>query len=163
MTFAECMRDNGVREFPDPDASGEVTIDANGNGSSVDPSSAAWKRAIAACKDPQPPGFTGHKRSAQEQGKALEFAQCMRDNGVPDFADPDPDGPIIDIDGSQPGLKAAGHHLTASSAIGGTTARWSQRPHLPRTRRCAVVALAHPRTSSTDGQALAPRRGSSSA
>jgi hypothetical protein len=23
MKFAECMRDNGVREFPDPDASGE--------------------------------------------------------------------------------------------------------------------------------------------
>ena len=23
VLFAECMRDNGVREFPDPDASGE--------------------------------------------------------------------------------------------------------------------------------------------
>ena len=23
VKFAECMRDNGVREFPDPDASGE--------------------------------------------------------------------------------------------------------------------------------------------
>jgi hypothetical protein len=54
VKFAECMRDNGVREFPDPDASGELTIDAIANGSSVDPSSAAFKQAISACKDPEP-------------------------------------------------------------------------------------------------------------
>ena len=59
MKFAECMRDNGVSEFPDPDASGELTIDGVVNGSSLDPSTAAWKKAIGACKDLQPPGFTG--------------------------------------------------------------------------------------------------------
>jgi hypothetical protein len=26
----------------------------------------------------------------------LEFAQCVRDNGVEDFPDPIPDGPLID-------------------------------------------------------------------
>ena len=70
MKFAECMRDNGVREFPDPDASGELTIDGVVNGSSLDPSSAAWKQAIGACKDLQPPGFTGHKRKRQGAGRA---------------------------------------------------------------------------------------------
>ena len=30
LKFAECMRDNGVKEFPDPDASGQLTIDAIG-------------------------------------------------------------------------------------------------------------------------------------
>lgn len=59
------------------------------------------------CQDLEPPGFTGHKRSAEEQRAALTFAQRMRDNGVPDFADASPDGPLIDIDGSKPGLKAA--------------------------------------------------------
>src|SRR5436309_14484895 len=63
VKFAECMRQNGVREFPDPDASGELTIDGVANGSSVDPSSAAFTRAIGSCKDLQPPGFTGHKRT----------------------------------------------------------------------------------------------------
>ena len=43
MKFAECMRDNGVREFPDPDASEGLTIDGVLNGSSLDPNSAAWK------------------------------------------------------------------------------------------------------------------------
>jgi hypothetical protein len=96
MKFAECMRDNGVSEFPDPEASGGLTVDGVVNGSSLDPSTPAWKEAIGACKDLQPPGFTGHKRSAEEQENALEFAQCMRDNGVEDFPDPAPDGPLID-------------------------------------------------------------------
>jgi hypothetical protein len=36
--FAECMRANDVRGFPDVDASGQLTVDAVANGSSVDPS-----------------------------------------------------------------------------------------------------------------------------
>jgi len=96
VKFAECMRHNGVKEFPDPDASGALTIDAIANGSSLDTNTAAFKQAISACKDLEPPGFTGHKRSAQEQKAALKFAQCVRDNGVKDFPDPTPDGPLID-------------------------------------------------------------------
>ena len=96
VKFAECMRANGVRGFPDPDASGTFTIDGIANGSSLDTSSAAFKQAIAACKDLEPPGFTGHKRSAQEQEAALKFAQCIRDNGVKDFPDPTEDSPLVD-------------------------------------------------------------------
>jgi hypothetical protein len=96
VKFAECMRANGVRAFPDPDASGALTIDGVANGSSVDPSSAAFKQANSACKDLEPPGFTGHKRSPEQQKVALKFAQCMRDNGIKDFPDPTPDGPLID-------------------------------------------------------------------
>src|SRR5262245_58714438 len=107
VKFAACMRANGAREFPDPDASGTLTIDGIANGSSLDPSSAAFKQAIAACKEQEPPGFMGHKRSAQEQEAALKFAQCIRDDGVKDFPDPAPDGPLVNVDGSKPGLKAA--------------------------------------------------------
>jgi hypothetical protein len=97
MKFAECMRDNGVSEFPDPDASGELTIDGVLNGSSLDPSTPAWKEAIRACKDLQPPGFTGdHDVSDEEQEARLEFAQCIRDNGVEDFPDPARDAPLVD-------------------------------------------------------------------
>ena len=96
VKFAKCMRDNGVSEFPDPAASGELTIDAIANGSSLDTSSAAFKQALSACKDLEPPGFMGHKRSAPQQEAALKFAQCMRDNGIRDFPDPTADGPLID-------------------------------------------------------------------
>ena len=96
VKFAECMRKNGVREFPDPDASGDLTIDRIANGSSLDTSTAAFKQAISACRDLEPPGFTGVKRSPEQQKAALKFAQCIRDNGVKDFPDPTPDGPLVD-------------------------------------------------------------------
>jgi hypothetical protein len=96
VLFAQCMRDNGVPNFPDPAASGAFTMDEIANRSSLDTSAAAFEQAISACKDLQPPGFTGHKRSQQEQEHALAFAQCIRDNGVPDFPDPTVDEPLID-------------------------------------------------------------------
>ncbi|HWK28322.1 MAG TPA: hypothetical protein VNS09_17290 [Solirubrobacter sp.] len=96
VKFSACMRQHGVTQFPDPDASGELTVDAVVNGSSLDTSSTTWKRAISACQDLQPSGFTGHRRSEQQQAYALKFAQCMRDNGVPDFPDPTRDGALID-------------------------------------------------------------------
>ena len=67
VKFAACMRDHGVSEFPDPDASEGLTIDGVLNGSSLDPNSAAWKNAIAACEDLQPPGFTGDKHVTADQ------------------------------------------------------------------------------------------------
>jgi hypothetical protein len=92
--FSECMRDNGVTEFPDPNASGDQEfVDAIQR---LDPSSAAFKKAIGACKDLQPPGLLGGKATPQEMRERLEFAQCMRDNGVEDFPDPTVDGPLID-------------------------------------------------------------------
>ena len=96
LKFATCMRTNGVREFPDPDASGTYTIDGIANRSSLDTDSAAFKRALGACQDLQPAGFVGHKRTAEEQANALKFAQCVRDNGVQDFPDPTPDAPLVD-------------------------------------------------------------------
>ena len=96
MKFAQCMRDNGVSAFPDPDASGALTIDAVANGSSGDPNSATFQQALNACRDLEPAGFMGQKRTAQQQEAALKFAQCIRDSGVKDFPDPTPDGPLID-------------------------------------------------------------------
>ena len=123
VKFAECMRNNGVSAFPDPGASGEFTIDGIVNGSSLDPSTPAFKHAIGVCRGLEPPGFTGRKRSAQEQEAALKFAQCVRENGVPDFPDPTPNGPLIDTNRipsaagrgarSMPGFQAAAHKCTA--------------------------------------------------
>ena len=96
LKFARCMRSNGVSDFPDPGASGKLTIDAVANGSSLDTSTPAFKQAISACKKLEPAGFMGSKRSSQQQSGALEFAQCIRENGVPDFPDPIPNGPLVD-------------------------------------------------------------------
>jgi len=129
VKFAECMRANGVGAFPDPDASGALTIDAVANGSSVDTSSPAFEQALSACKGLEPSGFTGHERNAQEQKGALAFARCIRDNGVPDFPDPAPDQPMIDTrripSTAQPGgmsaLHAAMERCRGAAAAAGVT------------------------------------------
>jgi hypothetical protein len=129
VKFAECMRANGVSAFPDPDATGALTIDAVANGSSLDTSSAAFEQALSACKDLEPPGFTGHERNAQEQEAALEFAQCIRDHGVKDFPDPAKDQPLIDTrripsaatEGGMSILHAAMQKCRDSAAAAGVT------------------------------------------
>jgi hypothetical protein len=132
VKFAECMRNNGVSAFPDPPASGKLTIDRIVNGSSLDPNSAAFTQAISACRDLEPPGFMGQKATPQQMDARLKFAQCMRDNGVSDFPDPTPNGPLIDTNRipslagkdprSDPALNTAMHKCrdfaTAAGVVG---------------------------------------------
>jgi hypothetical protein len=96
LRFAQCMRDHGVANFPDPDASGALTIETVANGTSIDTNSPAFQQAITACKDLEPAGFTGALRTPEQQQAALKFAQCIRDNGVKDFPDPGLQDPLID-------------------------------------------------------------------
>jgi hypothetical protein len=131
VKFAKCMRSNGVSEFPDPGASGKLTIDGVVNGSSLDPSAPAFKQAISACKDLEPAGFMGQKATPQQMNARLKFAQCMRDTGVKDFPDPTPNGPLIDTNRipslagkdprSDPGLNAAMQKCHNFAAAAGVT------------------------------------------
>ncbi|MBV9817728.1 MAG: hypothetical protein JOZ07_05190 [Solirubrobacterales bacterium] len=113
VKFAECMRKNGVSQFPDPNASGKLTIDAVANGSGLNTSTPAFTQASSECKALEPAGFTGSKRSPQQQQAALRFAQCIRANGVPDFPDPLPNSPLLDTNripsAAQPGGMSSLH------------------------------------------------------
>jgi hypothetical protein len=127
VKFAECVRRNGVSDFPDPSASGNFTIDGIVNGSSLDPNTPAFKQAISACKDLEPAGFMGSTRSPQQMQAALEFAQCIRANGVPDFPDPANGQPLVDTNRipsvAEPGgrsmLKAAMQKCRGAAAAAG--------------------------------------------
>jgi hypothetical protein len=124
VKFSECMRDHGVAAFPDPDASGQLTIDGVANGTSVNPDSAAFKKAIAACKDLQPSGFMGHKRSGSQQSAALKFAECMRKNGVKDFPDPAAGEPLVNTNripssGTEAGMTILNAAMRTCGAIWG--------------------------------------------
>ena len=96
VKFAECMREQRCQRVPGPGRVGQLTIDGVVNGSSLDPNSPAFKQAISACRDLEPAGFMGSKRSAQQMQAALKFAQCIRANGVSDFPDPANGQPLID-------------------------------------------------------------------
>lgn len=116
MTFSRCMRNNGVSNFPDPSASGQFTIDGIADNSGLNTNTPAFQQALSACKRLEPSGFMGTQRTPQQQVAALKFAQCMRDNGITNFPDPSPDGPIININGAHsiPGFQTA---LAKCSAI----------------------------------------------
>jgi hypothetical protein len=124
VKFAECMRSNGVSQFPDPGASGKLTIDAVANGSSLNPNTPAFKQAISACKDLEPAGFTGGKRSSQQQQAALKFAQCIRANGVKDFPDPANGQPLVDTNRIPSAAEPAGMSIlhAAMQKCGGAAA-----------------------------------------
>jgi hypothetical protein len=96
VKFADCMRDNGVGEFPDPNASGDFVYGIKA-GSPLDPSTAAWQNAISACKELEPPGFMPKTLTTPEIQARLKFAQCIRANGMPGFPDPAGTGPLINV------------------------------------------------------------------
>ena len=90
VKFSECMRANGVSDFPNPNALGDFPS----YGISV--SKAVWMKAVAACKALQPPGTLSAKLTPAQLSAAIKFAQCVRENGVPDFPDPVSGQPLID-------------------------------------------------------------------
>lgn len=90
IEFSQCMRANGVPSFPDPGPRGYQL----GPGSGIDLGSPAARRAMNACEKYL--NQTGHPPPvpASVRRQELEFASCMRANGVPNFPDPDASGDI---------------------------------------------------------------------
>jgi hypothetical protein len=84
--YAQCIRDNGVPDFPDPDADGQLRGPAHEKAG--DPK---FRAAQEKCRGLAPGGE--HQRSDPATVEQMrQFSQCMRDNGLPDFPDPDADG-----------------------------------------------------------------------
>ncbi len=142
VKFAECMRSNGVSKFPDPSASGQFTIDAVANGSSLDTSSPAFTQALSACKGLEPAGFKGGTRSTQQQSAALKFAQCIRANGVNDFPDPADGQPLVDTNRIPSASTSSGMSIlnAAMQKCGGLAA--AAGVHAVRRKTWALAAAA---------------------
>jgi hypothetical protein len=85
--YAQCMRDNGVPDFPDPEPNGEFR--GQGHEQQNDPKFAA---ATEKCRSLAPGGEHEKTGDPAFVDQMRAYSQCMRDNGVPDFPDPDPDG-----------------------------------------------------------------------
>jgi hypothetical protein len=87
VAYSQCVRSHGVPNFPDPvqTPSGGYGYRTNG----IDPNSAAFQGALQACKAlPSPWNSTGQQLSAAQQQAWLNWAKCIRANGMPDFPDP---------------------------------------------------------------------------
>jgi hypothetical protein len=87
LRFSQCMRANGVPDFPDPSPGGYRTTGINLQ-------SPAAERAFNVCKARLNQSMPPPPVSARVRRQELEWAHCMRANGVPSFPDPDENGDI---------------------------------------------------------------------
>jgi hypothetical protein len=98
LKFSKCMREQGMTWFPDPQPGGrlQIKVPEGTDKAKVD-------AAMEACKEFAPDGGERGPVDPEvlEQGRKL--AQCMRDNGVPNFPDPQADG-SLHVDGSKVGV-----------------------------------------------------------
>jgi len=84
IRFANCMRSNGVTNFPDPARGGQSQAINR-----IDPSSPTFLRAYDACRKYAPNGEIGPPTPTAAQLRiALAFAQCMHKHGFPQFPEP---------------------------------------------------------------------------
>lgn len=105
LTYSQCMREHGVSNFPDADAEGRIRISPPG---SIDPDSAVFREAGDACRHLAPPGWGDANEGPGDEEVMLEFARCMRENGVADYPDPDPNAGLrITLDPNDPKVQAA--------------------------------------------------------
>ena len=103
VKFAQCMRQHGMTWFPDPDADGRTVVKVP---KSVDPEK--FEAAQEACQQFAPDGGDAAEPDPEMVEMSRRLAKCMRENGVPDFPDPQPNGSIElhrgkDGDGVGPG------------------------------------------------------------
>jgi hypothetical protein len=126
LVYAQCIRANGVPEFPDPLPDGRIMVRRGAGFSMNDP---RYRAAQEACQDVRPPGLGQAGFGTQGSGDAetmIVFARCMRENGVPDFPDPGPDGGIRIVAGSGTGMdpndpKFQAALRTCQASLSGTT------------------------------------------
>jgi hypothetical protein len=87
LAYAQCMRQNGAPDFPDPDAQGRL------RGAGHEQQDAPQFRAAQeACRDLAPGGEHEKLGDPAFVEQMREFSQCMRGHGLPDFPDPDAQG-----------------------------------------------------------------------
>ena len=95
--FAQCMRENGVPDFPDPGPDGQFDP---GQFSGLGADDGEIQTATQACREFAPNGGERPQLDAAQQEQLRKWAQCMRDNGI-DIPDPDPNGGgFLGLDGN---------------------------------------------------------------
>ena len=96
--YVACLRERGI-DVTDPDARGNFEL----VGGPAVKASAAFASASEACAPLLPPLPAELRElpelSPEEIDRARRYAQCMQDNGAPDFPDPLPNGRFPGEDG----------------------------------------------------------------
>jgi hypothetical protein len=114
LDYAKCMRENGVPDYPDPEEGkgGRVVI-GPGDGAN-DPKT---QSAMEACRDKMPQGVARDRSGGKvDAAKVTAWAECIRENGVSKFPDPEVEGSQIKINLGALGMKPDDPKLQKASA-----------------------------------------------
>jgi hypothetical protein len=113
LKFAQCMRENGVENFPDPQADGSSMIRVGPDSGITPEQMEEGEKACAHLREEIRPQMS-EADQAEFKEQALEHARCMREHGI-DFPDPEfsADGKVTmklkrgEVDPEDPDFKAA--------------------------------------------------------
>lgn len=107
------MRSHGVTNYPEPIAPGSVPLGGGnrflGNGPNPN-SSPTYRAASAACRKYAVASRVTPGGAARVAAEQLEYAQCIRTHGEPDFPDPSASGGFLipkSVDENSPSFRAA--------------------------------------------------------
>ena len=92
--LAQCIRDHGVPDFPDLVQTADGGWDVP-SGTPLPPEAA--QQACKSLADQLPGGSSGNKRedpkvTAEQMDAWRKWSACVRQQGIPDWPDPNPDG-----------------------------------------------------------------------
>jgi hypothetical protein len=92
IAYSQCMRSNGIANFPDPiQSSGRVgfSIAIGGNGTgAVDVNSPQYRSASTACEKKTDWNQVPPAALQQFMAGAVSHAECMRSHGISNYPDP---------------------------------------------------------------------------
>lgn len=104
VAFAQCVREHGVPDFPDPQ-NGHFLIGGN------DQNNPNFQSAVQSCQHLLP-GGSASNGGGSNNTQLLAFAHCMQTHGVPKFPDPTANGGIglpQGVDPNSPSFQQAWH------------------------------------------------------
>lgn len=88
LEYAQCLRENGYPEWPDPTPDRPQMVDLKPGTES------RFEAAESACTDKMPSGLAALRQAMTPErlDTLVKFAECMRAAGLSDFPDPTPEG-----------------------------------------------------------------------
>jgi hypothetical protein len=94
LAYTQCMRSNGVANYPDPNAQGHILMEPN-NG--IDYGSPQLEHAAKACAKLAPEITITAQQRQQFLSQALKWVACMRSHGMTNQPDPSTAGGSLSV------------------------------------------------------------------
>ena len=87
LAYSQCMRSNGVANYPDPNGQGQILMTAN-DWKEIDIGSPQFAQAAKACRKLAPKITISTQQYQQQLSQGLKYAACMRAHGITNYPDP---------------------------------------------------------------------------